>query len=233
MKNAKGNKGNGGRMAGRNQELTELVFVLDRSGSMSGMERAVIDGFNRLLEKQRSAPGRAVVSAELFDDRFDVVYDREELERVRPLTEREYYTRGCTALLDAVGRAIRHIARKQREARPAERPGHTLFVINTDGYENASREFTRERIREMVREEEGKYGWEFLFLGANIDSYGEAGMLGIRAEMTCNVVADAGGVAANFESVAEAAECLRSTGATGRAWRRSVEEDYARRGRKS
>jgi len=216
-------------MAGRNPELTELVFVLDRSGSMRGMERAVIGGFNRLLEKQRRAPGRAVVSLELFDDRFDVVYDREELGRVRPLTEREYYTRGCTALLDAVGRAIRHIARKQREARAEERPGHTLFVINTDGLENASREYSRERIREMVREE-GKHGWEFLFLGANIDSYGEAGSLGIRQEMACNMVADKGGVAANFESVAEAAECLRSTGAVGSSWRRRVDADYGRRG---
>ena len=232
MKNAKGKKENGGSAAGRNPELTELVFVLDRSGSMSGMERAVIDGFNRLVKKQRQVPGRALVSVELFDDQFDVVYDRAELDQVRPLTEREYYTRGCTALLDAVGRAIRHIARKQREARPAERPGHTLFVINTDGYENASREYTRERIREMVREEEGKYGWEFLFLGANIDSYGEAGALGIRAEMTCNVVADAGGVEANFASVAEAAESLRATGAPGCAWRRRVDEDYGRRGRK-
>ena len=231
MKNANGKNGKHGTPAGRNPDLTELVFVLDRSGSMSGMERAVIDGFNGLVEKQRRVPGRALVSVELFDERFDVVYDRVALEAVRPLTEREYYTRGCTALLDAVGRAIRHIARKQREARPADRPGHTLFVINTDGYENASREYTRERIREMVREEEGKYGWEFLFLGANIDSYGEAGALGIRAEMTCNVVADAGGVEANFASVSEAARCMRETGLPGCAWRARVDRDWKRRGR--
>ena len=142
MKNANGKNRQHGTPAGRNPDLTELVFVLDRSGSMSGMERAVIDGFNGLVEKQRRVPGRALVSVELFDERFDVVYDRVSLEAVRPLTEREYYTRGCTALLDAVGRAIRHIARKQREARPVERPGHTLFVINTDGYENASREYS-------------------------------------------------------------------------------------------
>ena len=230
MKDVKGKNGQAARSAGRNQELTELVFVLDRSGSMSGMEGAVIDGFNRLVEKQRQVPGRALVSVELFDDRFDVAYDRVELSRVRPLTSREYYTRGSTALLDAVGRAIRHIARKQREARPEERPGHTLFVINTDGHENASREFTALQIRNMVREEERKYGWEFLFLGANIDSYGEAGRLGIRAEMTCNVVADAGGVAANFESVSEAAECLRVTGLPGRAWREGVDRDWKKRG---
>ena len=230
MKNANGKNRKNGTSAGRNPDLTELVFVLDRSGSMSGMERAVIDGFNGLVEKQRRVPGRALVSVELFDDRFDVVYDRVALEAVRPLTEREYYTRGCTALLDAVGRAIRHIARKQREARPAERPGHTLFVINTDGYENASREYTRERIREMVREEEGKYGWEFLFLGANIDSYGEAGALGIRAEMTCNVVADAGGVEANFESVSKAARHMRMKGVAGCAWREQVDRDWKTRG---
>ena len=230
MKNANGKNRQHGTPAGRNPDLTELVFVLDRSGSMSGMERAVIDGFNGLVEKQRRVPGRALVSVELFDERFDVVYDRVALEAVRPLTEREYYTRGCTALLDAVGRAIRHIARKQREARPAERPGHTLFVINTDGYENASREYTRARIREMVREEEGKYGWEFLFLGANIDSYGEAGALGIRAEMTCNVVADSGGVEANFASVSDAAACMRKTGLPGRAWRERVDRDWKTRG---
>ena len=165
----------------RNPDLAELVFVLDRSGSMAGMERAVIDGFNQLVEKQRRLPGRTLVSVELFDDRFEVLYDRAELDRVRPLTEREYYPRGCTALLDAVGRAIRHIAREQREARPPERPGHTLFVINTDGLENASREYTRERIREMVREEE-KYGWEFLFLGANMDAVTEAQRFGFRAD---------------------------------------------------
>ena len=228
MKYAKSNKG--GNTAGRNSDLTELVFVLDRSGSMSGMERAVIDGFNRLVEKQKRVPGRALVSVELFDDQFDVVYDRVALEEVRPLTESEYYTRGSTALLDAVGRAIRHIARKQREARPENRPGHTLFVVNTDGHENASREYTRERICEMVREEEGKYGWEFLFLGANIDSYGEAGALGIRAEMTCNVVADAGGVEANFESVSEAARCMRAKGTAGCAWRERVDRDWKTRG---
>ena len=230
MKNANGKNRNPGTSTGRNPDLTELVFVLDRSGSMSGMERAVIDGFNRLVEKQRRVPGRALVSVELFDDCFDVVYDRVELGEVRPLTEREYYTRGSTALLDAVGRAIRHIARKQREARPAERPGHTLFVINTDGHENASREYTRERIREMVREEEGKYGWEFLFLGANIDSYGEASALGIRAEMTCNVVADAGGVEANFESVSKAAKHMRMKGFSGCAWRECVDRDWKERG---
>lgn len=223
----KGNKGAGKR----NPELTELVFVLDRSGSMEGMERAVIDGFNQLVEKQRRVPGRTLVSVELFDDRFDVLYDRTDLDQVRPLTGREYFPRGCTALLDAVGRAIRHIARKQREARPAERPGHTLFVINTDGLENASQEYTRERIREMVREEE-KYGWEFLFLGANIDSYAEAHGLGIRAELTCNVVADAAGWEAQYESVSEAAASLRTAGSVGQAWRRRVDEDYGRRGRK-
>lgn len=230
MNNENENKGQGTRMAGRNPDLTELVFVLDRSGSMTGMEHAVIDGFNQLVDKQRREPGRALVSVELFDDRFDVVYDRANLDRVRPLTEREYYTRGSTALLDAVGRAIRHIARKQREASPEERPGHTLFVINTDGYENASEEFSRDQIRRMVREEEDKYGWEFLFLGARIDSYGEARTLGIRAEMTCNVVADAGGVAANFASVSDAASCLRVKGITGHAWRARVDRDWKKRG---
>ena len=231
MKNAKSNKGNGGRMAGRNPELTELVFVLDRSGSMSGMERAVIDGFNRLLEKQRRAPGRALVSVELFNERFEVVYDREDIVRVEPMSPACYRVGGCTALLDAVGRAIRHIARRQWATRPEDRHGHTLFVINTDGLENASREYTRADIRGLVHEQE-RYGWEFMFLGANIDSYAEAGHLGIRPHLTCNVVADERGMEAQYRSVAEAVSSLRSSGSVGHAWRRLVDADFGLRGKR-
>ncbi|MBR6021025.1 MAG: VWA domain-containing protein [Kiritimatiellae bacterium] len=220
---------NGGVPEDRNTECTELVFVLDRSGSMHGMERAVIDGFNRLVEKQRRLPGRALVSVELFNNRFDTVYDRVDLERVRPLTEWEYRTYGCTALLDAVGLAIRHVSRAQGRDWPEARPGNTLFVINTDGYENASREFSREQIRRMVEEQEREHGWEFLFLGADIDSYREAGALGIRPEMTCNVVADVLGMAANFASVSEAASSLRSKGFAGSEWRGIVDRDWAAR----
>ena len=212
-------------------ELAELVFVLDRSGSMSGMERSVVDGFNRLLEDQRRLPGRALVSVELFNDRFDVVYDREDIARVEPLSRASYRVGGCTALLDAVGRAIRYIASRQRETRPENRPERTLFVINTDGLENASREYTRWDICRMVREEE-RYGWEFMFLGANIDSYAEAGMLGIRPHLTCNVVADERGMEAQYRSVAEAASCFRSSGFVGHAWRRLVDEDFGLRGKK-
>ena len=220
---------NGGIPEDRNAELTELVFVLDRSGSMQGMEHAVIDGFNRLIEKQRRLPGQALVSVELFNHRFDTVYDRVPLERVRPLTEREYRTHGCTALLDAVGLAIRHVALAQYRDWPGARPGNTLFVINTDGYENASREYSRRQIRQMVEEQEREHGWEFLFLGAEIESYREAGALGIRPEMTCNVVADALGMAANFASVSEAASSLRSMGFAGSEWRGAVDRDWAAR----
>ena len=229
MNNENENKGQGTRMAGRNPELTELVFVLDRSGSMTGMEHAVIDGFNRLLEKQRRAPGRALVSVELFDDRFEVLHDREELARVGELTSREYWVRGCTALLDAVGRAIRHIARKQREARPAERPGHTLFVINTDGLENASREYSRERIREMVREEEGKYGWEFLFLGANIDAVETAAHFGIMEDRAVTFHNDSQGQQLNYRVVSETMSCLRACAPVGREWKEEIEVDFKSR----
>jgi hypothetical protein len=217
------------RNNGRNADLTELVFVLDRSGSMGGLEKAVIGGFNELVARQRHLPGRALVSVELFDDAFEVVYDREDLRRVRPLTEKEYFVRGCTALLDAVGRAIRHVARAQRDARPEDRPGKTLFAIHTDGLENASREFTRARISRMVKEEE-RHGWEFLFLGANIDSYEEARGLGIRAELTCNVVADGAGMGTLFSGVEKAARHLRVAGKTGCAWRKALDADYAARG---
>ena len=226
-KNGKRNQ----RTSGRNAELTELVFVLDRSGSMGGLEKAVIDGFNELVSRQRHLPGKALVSVELFDEAFEVVYDREDLRRVRPLTEKEYFVRGCTALLDAVGRAIRHVARAQRDARPEERPGKTLFVINTDGLENASREFTRAQISRMVKEEE-RHGWEFLFLGANIDSYAESQSLGIRAELTCNVVPDGAGTETLWAGVERAVASTRIRGKAGCAWREALDADYAARGPK-
>jgi uncharacterized protein YegL len=232
MQNAQDKNGKRNQRAnGRNAELTELVFVLDRSGSMGGLEKAVIDGFNGLVSRQRHLPGKALVSVELFDDAFEVVYDREDLHRVRPLTEKEYFVRGCTALLDAVGRAIRHVARAQREARPEDRPGKTLFVIHTDGLENASREYTRARISRMVKEEK-RHGWEFLFLGANIDSYAESQSLGIRAELTCNVVADGAGMGTLWDGVERATASLRTAGAPGCVWREGLDRDYAARGPK-
>jgi len=162
--------------------MTELVFILDRSGSMSGMEADTIGGFNAMIEKQREEPGEAYVSTVLFDNGSEVIHDRIPLKDVPRLTERDYRVGGCTALLDAVGGAIRHIANIHRYARPEDRPEKTLFIITTDGQENASRHYDYARVRQMIRHEQEKYGWEFLFLGADIDVAAEAHRMGIRAD---------------------------------------------------
>ena len=159
--------------------MTELVFILDRSGSMSGLEKDTIGGFNSMIEKQKREDGQALVSTVLFDNESVVIHDRLPLDRVPPLTEREYYTRGCTALLDAVGGAIHHIGNIHKYARREDVPEKTLFIITTDGYENASRRYDYEKVKKMIQHEKEKYGWEFLFLGANIDAAAEAKRFGI------------------------------------------------------
>lgn len=148
--------------------LTELVFVLDRSGSMSGLESDTIGGFNSLIDKQKKEEGEAVISAVLFDDTTEVLYDRVPLDKIEPMNDRQYYVRGCTALLDAVGGAIHHIGNVHKYAREEDRPEKTLFIITTDGMENASRRYTYEKVKHMLERQKAKYGWEFLFLGANI-----------------------------------------------------------------
>ena len=159
------------------KNLTELVFILDRSGSMQGLEGDTIGGFNAMIEKQKKEPGEAFVSTVLFDDQTEVLHDRVELGNVRPITDKEYYVRGCTALLDAVGGAIHHIGNIHKYARSEDVPEHTLFVITTDGMENASRRYSVQRVKEMIQRQKEKYGWEFLFLGANIDAVETAGHL--------------------------------------------------------
>lgn len=166
--------------------LTEVVFILDRSGSMSGLEADTISGFNSMIRKQKKEDGEAVISAVLFDDRTDVIYDRVSIDKVVPMTDKEYYVRGCTALLDAVGGAIHHIANVHKYAREEERPEKTIFIITTDGMENASRIYSYEKVKRMVEKEKEKYGWEFLFLGANIDAVSVAG--GLTERLTMNVM---------------------------------------------
>ena len=162
--------------------MTELVFILDRSGSMSGLEKDTIGGFNSMIEKQKWEDGQALVSTVLFDNESVVIHDRLPLDRVPPLTEGEYYTRGCTALLDAVGGAIHHIGNVHKYARKEDVPEKTLFIITTDGYENASRRYDYEKVQKMIQHEKEKYGWEFLFLGANIDAAAEAKRFGISED---------------------------------------------------
>ena len=209
---------------------TELVFILDRSGSMSGLEADTIGGFNALIAKQKKVAGRAVVSTVLFDDRIEVLHDRVPLERIEPLTDRDYYVRGCTALLDALGGGIHHIGNVHKYARPEDRPEKTLFVITTDGMENASRRYTAEKVKAMVERQKARYGWEFLFLGANMDAVEVAGRVGIGAARAANYHADRRGTGVVYEAVSEAVCNIRANRSVSKEWKNRVDEDYKKRG---
>lgn len=181
------------------KNLTELVMILDRSGSMSGLEADTIGGFNSMIEKQKKEEGEALVSVVLFDDYSEVIYDRVPIEKVEPMTDSQYYVRGCTALLDAVGGAIHHIANVHKYAREEDRPEKTIFVITTDGMENASRMYTYDKVRRMITREQEEYHWEFIFLGANIDAAKESGRLGIRMGHSANYHSDTRGTRLNYD----------------------------------
>ena len=212
--------------------MTERVFILDRSGSMAGLEKDTIGGFNSMLEKQRKEPGDAVVSTVLFDNQAEVIHDRVALADVPDLTDREYYVRGCTALLDAVGGAIHHIGNVHKYARREDVPEKTLFIITTDGMENASRRYTYDKVRRMIEHEKEKYGWEFLFLGANIDAAVEAKRFGIDESMAANYHCDEEGTALNYEVISEAITSVRACAAPLSAdWKKKIDADYRRRGR--
>ena len=214
--------------------MTELVFILDRSGSMAGLEKDTIGGFNAMLEKQRKEPGDAVVSTVLFDNQAEVIHDRVALADVPNLTDREYYVRGCTALLDAVGGAIHHIGNVHKYARREDVPEKTLFIITTDGMENASRRYTYDKVRRMIEHEKEKYGWEFLFLGANIDAAVEAKRFGIDESMAANYHCDEEGTALNYEVISEAITSVRACAAPLSAdWKQKIDADYRRRGGKA
>ena len=212
------------------KNLTELVFILDRSGSMAGLEADTIGGFNAMLQKQRGEPGEAVISTVLFDNETEVIHDRIPLDRVPRLTEKEYYVRGCTALLDAVGGAIHHIGNVHKYAREEDRPEKTLFVITTDGMENASRRYTYDKVKSMIERQREKYGWEFLFLGANIDAAREAARFGIRADCAADYHADSIGTEAVYESVCEAVCQVRRAAPLKASWKQRIDADF--KGRK-
>ncbi len=212
------------------KNLTELVFILDRSGSMAGLEGDTIGGFNAMIAKQRNEPGEAFVSTVLFDSESVVIHDRLPLDRVPKMTEKEYFVRGCTALLDAVGGAIHHIGNVHKYAREEDRPEKTLFVITTDGLENASRRYTYERVKTMIELQKERYGWEFLFLGANIDAAKEAARFGIQADFAANYHADHKGTGVVYETVSAAISRARSCAAPLSAdWKQKVDEDYRKR----
>ena len=213
------------------KNLTEIVFILDRSGSMAGLEDDTIGGFNAMIEKQKREDGEALVSTVLFDNDCEVIHDRVDIQRIEPMTRNEYYVRGCTALLDAVGGAIHHIGNVHKYAREEDRPEKTLFVITTDGMENASRKYTYDHLKTMIERQKEKYGWEFLFLGANIDAAKEAARFGIGADRAANYHADSIGTAVIYEAVSEAVCNIRACQPMTNNWRRKVDEDYKKRGK--
>ena len=211
--------------------MTELVFILDRSGSMSGLEKDTIGGFNSMLEKQRKEPGGAVVSTVLFDNEIEVIHDRVAITEVPNLTDDEYFVRGCTALLDAVGSSIHHIGNVHKYARKEDVPEKTLFVITTDGMENASHRYSYDKVRSMIERQKERYGWEFIFLGANIDAAAEAEKFGIDESMAANYLCDEAGTALNYEVISEAITSLRACSAPLSAdWKKKIDADYKKRG---
>ena len=199
---------------------------------MAGLEDNTIGGFNAMIEKQKKEPGEALVSTVLFDNESEVIHDRVDIQRIKSMTRNEYYVRGCTALLDAVGGAIHHIGNVHKYAREEDRPEKTLFVITTDGMENASRKYSYEKLKAMIQRQKEKYGWEFLFLGANIDAAREASRFGISADRAANYHADSKGTNVIYETVNEAITQVRCCAAPLSAdWKQRVDEDYKNRGK--
>ena len=209
--------------------LTEVVFILDRSGSMAGLEKDTIGGFNAMLEKQRRGEGQALISTVLFSNESAVIHDRVDAREVPPLTERDYFVCGCTALLDAVGGAIHHIGNVHKYARAEDRPERTLFVITTDGMENASRHYDLRRVRTMIERQKARYGWEFLFLGANIDAVDTAARLGIDADRAANFHCDAQGTQLNYEAVSDAVSAMRCAAPLSADWKERIDSDFQSR----
>ena len=215
-----------------NNNLTEIVFILDRSGSMAGLEDDTIGGFNAFVEKQKKTEGEAVLSAVLFSNDSEVIYDRVNIQKVEPMTDAQYRVGGCTALLDAIGGAVHHIKNVHKYAREEDRPAKTVFVITTDGMENASRAYTYDEVQRMVKHEQEKYGWEFLFLGANMDAIAAARSFGIREDRAVRYKRDRAGTALNYDVVGEAVSRFRFRGSKeiDAGWSAPIEADVKKRG---
>jgi uncharacterized protein YegL len=212
--------------------LTELVFILDKSGSMGGMESDTIGGYNAFLKKQQDAPGEARITTVLFDDKYEILHDRLDLHAVSPITDKEYFVGGSTALLDAIGKTIYKIGNAQKHSKTEYRADKVLFVITTDGMENASREYTYDRIKMMVERQKSKYSWEFIFLGADIDAVETAGHFGIDRSRAQNFNKDKEGVELHYRVVGEAIASFRAAPKEARLaddWSAEIEDDYQRR----
>ncbi len=211
------------------KNLTEIVFILDRSGSMSGLEADTIGGFNSMIEKQKNAEGEALISTVLFDNTSEVIHDRVSVQSIKPMTRDDYTVRGCTALLDAIGGAIHHIGNVHKYARAEDVPEHTLFVITTDGMENASHRYSSEKVKKMIERQKEKYGWEFLFLGANIDAVETARHFGISEDRAVNYHSDSEGTQLNYEVLSEAICSVRCSAPLDANWKKRIDEDYESR----
>ena len=209
--------------------ITELVFILDKSGSMSGLETDTIGGYNAMLKKQQDEPGEAIITTVLFDDNYELLHDRINIKGIRPITEKEYFVGGCTALLDAIGKTIHKIGNVQRHTSEEQRADHVMFVITTDGMENASREYTYEKIKKTIERQKEKYGWEFIFLGANIDAISTAAAFGICADRAANYHADGEGMRLNYEAVSNAVSELRASRPITDSWKAEIDEDFTNR----
>lgn len=220
------------------KKMTEIVYILDRSGSMSGLEADTIGGFNSMIQKQKKTGEEAYVSTILFDDTSQVLHDRISIDKVETMTEEQYDVRGCTALLDAIGGAIHHIKKLHKHVREEDRPEKTIFVITTDGMENASRQYSYEKVQKMVKRQQEKYGWEFIFIGANMDAYAEASRFGIRKDRAVNYVHDQRGTATVYEGVSKAVSAVMKASSVEEAdaylsesgWDEEITVDFLKRG---
>lgn len=210
---------------------TELVFILDKSGSMSGLEDDTIGGFNSMLKRQKEESGEAIVTTVLFDDHYELLHDRININSIAPITTKDYYVGGSTALLDAIGKTINKIVNVQKQIVPSHRADKVLFMITTDGMENASHEYTSTKIKQMIQNQTEKFNWEFIFLGANIDAIETAEKYGIRPDNAVNYCADSAGTELNYKAMSAVVSEFRSTGRINKKWKETVESDYENRGK--
>jgi len=224
-------------MTNEKTNSTELVFILDRSGSMGGLESDTIGGFNSMLQKQQSQDGECRITTVLFDNEYEVLHDRLDIKAVSPITDKEYFVRGSTALLDAIGRTINKIGNAQKQSKPEYQADKVMMVITTDGMENASREFDYEKIKSMIENQKSKHNWEFIFLGANIDAVEVAGRFGIAGNRAQSFHNDSAGIALNYESISEAVSMMRAappqSASLSDDWSAKIKKDYKKRGGKA
>ena len=210
--------------------LSELVFILDRSGSMCGLEKDTIGGFNSMLKKQKDEEGEALITTVLFDNKYELLHDRINIKGISPITDEEYYVRGTTALLDAIGKTIRKIENAHKHTLEDERPSKVLFVITTDGMENASTRYNYEKIKNMIEDKKKEFGWEFIFLGANIDAVKAAKDIGISEDRATNYTCDSEGTSLNYQVISETVSSLRTKKCIDSDWKEKIEKDYKKRG---